>query len=186
MPKHRKNLTDKQQKFVHEYLVDLNGTQAAIRAGYSKKTAAEAAYELLIKPHIKEAVEKLQKKTDFNIERCMLEYKRLATFDIRKAYNEDGSLKPIHELDDDTAAAICGIESEDLYEGRGEDREKIGTLRKIKTVDKRAAIHDAMRHFGGFAKDALAVTGPDGGPIQIEDVKALTAEQKMKLLKNML
>ena len=52
----------KQQRFVAEYLVDLNATQAAIRSGYSAKTAAEIGYELLRKPQIAAAVEKgLQK-----------------------------------------------------------------------------------------------------------------------------
>jgi len=49
-------LTDKQRDFVEQYLVDLNATQAAIRAGYSEKTAKEAGYENLTKPHIAEAV----------------------------------------------------------------------------------------------------------------------------------
>lgn len=54
-------LTPKQQKFVDEYLVDLNATQAAIRAGYSKKTAAAIAAENLMKPCIAEAIAKRQK-----------------------------------------------------------------------------------------------------------------------------
>ena len=51
-------LTDKQQRFCDEYLIDLNGTQAAIRAGYSKKTARQMAAENLTKPDIKEYIEK--------------------------------------------------------------------------------------------------------------------------------
>lgn len=52
------NLTAKQQRFCDEYLVDLNGTQAAIRAGYSEKTARQIAAENLSKPYIKEYIEK--------------------------------------------------------------------------------------------------------------------------------
>jgi phage terminase small subunit len=51
-------LTAKQQAFIKEYLIDLNSTQAAIRAGYSKNTAAEIGFENLRKPHIKEAIDK--------------------------------------------------------------------------------------------------------------------------------
>lgn len=51
-------LTIKQEKFVEEYLIDLNATQAAIRAGYSVKTAAQVGYENLIKPDIAEAIQK--------------------------------------------------------------------------------------------------------------------------------
>lgn len=50
-------LTPKQERFVEEYLVDLNGTQAAIRAGYSPKTANEQASVMLAKPNIQEAVQ---------------------------------------------------------------------------------------------------------------------------------
>ena len=50
-------LTDKQQRFVEEYLIDLNATQAAIRAGYSGDTAKEIGYENLTKPHVAEAIQ---------------------------------------------------------------------------------------------------------------------------------
>ena len=56
------NLTPKQQRFVEEYLIDLNATQAAIRAGYSKKTAAVIGAENLIKPNIQKAIEEAQNK----------------------------------------------------------------------------------------------------------------------------
>lgn len=55
-------LTDKQQRFVDEYLIDLNATQAAIRAGYSEKTAAVIGNENLIKPYIADAIAKAQEK----------------------------------------------------------------------------------------------------------------------------
>lgn len=58
-------LTEKQKRFCDEYLIDLNATQAAIRAGYSKKTARNIAHEYLAKPHIKEYVDKrMQEKED--------------------------------------------------------------------------------------------------------------------------
>lgn len=57
-----KKLTAKQARFVEEYLIDLNATQAAIRAGYSKKSAGRFSQELLTKTHIAEAIEKAQAK----------------------------------------------------------------------------------------------------------------------------
>ena len=56
------NLTLKQQRFVEEYLIDLNATQAAIRAGYSEKTAKEIGSENLTKPNIAKAIEEAQEK----------------------------------------------------------------------------------------------------------------------------
>jgi len=65
-------LTEKQKKFCNEYLIDLNGTQAAIRAGYSKKTAYSIAEENLRKPDIKTYIkakqDKLKAKTEITLE----------------------------------------------------------------------------------------------------------------------
>ena len=56
------NLTPKQQRFVEEYLIDLNATQAAIRAGYSEKTAYSVGHENLKKPEIQKAIEEAKNK----------------------------------------------------------------------------------------------------------------------------
>jgi phage terminase small subunit len=60
--KNRQTLTPKQARFAQEYLIDLNGTQAAIRAGYSARTAAEQASRLLGKVNIQQAIQKAQEK----------------------------------------------------------------------------------------------------------------------------
>lgn len=57
----QKKLTPKQKRFVQEYLIDLNATQAAIRAGYAKNTAKEQGYECLTKPHVKQAIKTAQR-----------------------------------------------------------------------------------------------------------------------------
>jgi len=76
------------QRFVTEYLIDLNGTQAAIRAGYSAKSAAEQAYDLLRKPQIQQAIkegqEKLQAKLEMNAERVVQKLAQIATADPRE------------------------------------------------------------------------------------------------------
>ena len=106
-------LNDKQQRFVDEYLKDLNATQAAIRAGYSAKTAYAIAEKLLRKVEIQQAVQDAKKarseRTEINQDRVLQELARLAFFDPRKMFHGDGSPKAIHELDDDTAAAVSGL-----------------------------------------------------------------------------
>lgn len=145
-------LTPKQQKFVQEYLVDLNATQAAIRAGYSEKTAGAIGHENLMKPEIAAAIAEARKtvaeKLGITAERVLTEYARIAFLDIRRAFDDDGRLKDIHSLDDDTAAAISSIEAEDLYEGRGESREHVGRLHKVKLSDKKAALDSLAKHIG--------------------------------------
>lgn len=60
-------------------------------------------------------------------------------FDPRKLYREDGSLKDITELDDDTAAALAGFEVAEEFQGRGDDRESVGYTKKVKWLDKNTA-----------------------------------------------
>ncbi|GKS99214.1 hypothetical protein AVKW3434_07520 [Acidovorax sp. SUPP3434] len=81
-------LTTRQQRFVDEYLVDLNGTQAAIRAGYSPKTVAEQSYHLLRRPHIASAVAAgqaaLQNRTQVTAARVVQEIALIAFADPRE------------------------------------------------------------------------------------------------------
>lgn len=72
-------LTAKQQRFVEEYLKDLNATQAAIRAGYSERTASETGYENLRKPQIAEEIEKRQRiyaeESDMTVKWVLQQYR---------------------------------------------------------------------------------------------------------------
>ena len=110
-----KKLTPRQQRFVDEYLIDLNATQAAIRAGYSKKTAPGIGCENLIKPNIADAIAKAQEKRtertevtqDYviktiieTVERCNQASPVLDRHgDIVLGEAPDGSLKPIYKYD---------------------------------------------------------------------------------------
>lgn len=156
-------ISPKQQRFVEEYLIDLNATQAAIRAGYSPKTAQEQASRLLSNVMVAEAVRKAQeersRRTGITQDRVLQELARLAFFDIRQLYREDGTLKAPHELDDDTAAAVAQMESLEEFAGRGEDRELIGFTRKAKVFNKDSALSLAMRHLG-MLNDKLTIQRP--------------------------
>lgn len=152
-----KKLTPKQERFVAEYLVDLNGTQAAIRAGYSPKTAGWICQQLLTKTHIAEAVAASKAKRIERIEitqdRVLLELARIAFFDIRKLYNNDGTLKRPHELDDEAAAVLSGVDVSTTHAGDDESPLTILT-KKAKVFDKTSALTLAMRHMG-MLKDKL-------------------------------
>ncbi|MBN9520201.1 terminase small subunit [bacterium] len=121
------------------------------------------------------------KTHEVTIERVKQEYARLAFLDIRKAFDENGNLKLVHELDDDTAAAIAGLDVEELWEGRGEDRENIGRLRKIKLSDKRGALDSLATHLGMFV-ERHEHTGKDGGPIVTEDRTLLETARRIAFL----
>jgi phage terminase small subunit len=86
-------------------------------------------------------------------ERIKREIARLAYSDPRKLFNDDGSPKGIHELDDDTAASICGIEVLEQYEGSGKDRKFVGLMKKYKLTPKAAPLDMASKIRGLYERD---------------------------------
>lgn len=136
-------LTVKQQRFVDEYMVDHNATQAAIRAGYSAKTANAAAPRLLVnvgvQAAIQKALQKQQKRTEITADWTLKEIYKLAKFNSKSLYNPDGSIIPIHKLDDDTAACIGSIEIAETPAGE--------RTKKVKVWDKGQALDKLARHF---------------------------------------
>lgn len=153
-------MTPKQQRFVEEYLVDLNATQAAIRAGYSAKTAGQIGDENLKKPEIKEAIQarrkELSEKVEITQERVLKEYARLAFLDPRKLFDNTGAPLPIQDLDDDTAAAIIGLDVVQV----GNAEVGVGDVLKYKMADKKGALDSVARHLGMF-NDKLDVKVTD-------------------------
>ena len=159
-----RKLAPMQSVFVQEYLIDLNATRAAIRAGYSAKTAEQQGYQLLQKPSVQAAIAARQKereqRTAVTADRVLLEAARLALFDPRKLFNDDGSPKGIHELDDDTAAAVAGIDVLEQFEGYGKDRVFVGCVKKYRIADKNSALEKLFRHHGLYERDNEQKTDP--------------------------
>lgn len=145
-------LTPKQEAFVREYLIDLNATQAAARAGYSARTANEQGCRLLANVSVRSAIEaekaKRSERTEITADRVLQELARIAFFDPRRMFNENGEPKAITELDDDTAAVVAGLDVMEEFEGHGEDRVSVGFVKKWKLSDKGSALSLAMRHLG--------------------------------------
>lgn len=162
-------LTPKQTMFVREYLANgLNATQAAISAGYSKETAESQGSRMLrnvkVAEAIKEMTEKVVAKLDYSIERTLEEIARIAFFDVRRIFESDGSLKRVSDLDDNSAAAIAGLEVTELFEGDGEQRHAYGLLKKVKLADKGSALDKLMRYHALY-KDKVQ-HGGSNGPIE--------------------
>lgn len=142
-------LTPKQERFVAEYLIDLNATQAAIRAGYSVKTAQAIGSENLTKPLIAGAIQlrlgKSLQKAELTAERIDQELARIALSDIRKLYDENGNLLAPKDMGDDIAPAVAAIEVTEEFEGSGDERKSCGYTKKIKLWDKGRALELAMK-----------------------------------------
>lgn len=145
-------LNTKQQKFVEAYLRTGNATESAIAAGYSKKTAYSAGPRLLKNVDIQKAVtkpiERALEKAELSKERLIQELCRIAFFDVRKLFNDIGGMKKPEELDDDTAAAIAGIDIDELYEFSDGEKEQVGFTKKVRMVSKLGALQELMAHMG--------------------------------------
>lgn len=168
-------LAARHARFVEEYLVDLNATQAAIRAGYSARTARQMGEENLSKPDIQAAIAKRmhdrEKRTEITQDRVIAELAKIA-FGNKRSVMEWGpsgvKLKDSKLLTDDDAAQVAEVSESVTNAG--------GTL-KLKTHDKVKALELIGRHLGMF-KDRVELTGKDGGPIQCERAPAdLTDEE---------
>lgn len=158
------SLSAKQARFVEEYLTDLNATQAAIRAGYSERSAASVGYENLTKPHISAAISAAQVARSFRTgitqDRILAELAKIGFSDLRKTLTPGGHLLNPGDWDDDTAGAIASLEvvmtagSEMDDEGRRIPEH----VHKIKTWDKLAALDKLGKHLGMFGGEGANLT----------------------------
>jgi phage terminase small subunit len=172
-------LTPKQEAFCREYLIDLNGTQAAIRAGYSIKGAHVQAAQLLSNPKVQEFANKLKteraERTEITSDRVLKEIGRLAFADIRSVFHESGQLLPVHMLPPDVAASIASIEVVTSKVPGGEPVDVEHTA-KIKFWDKRGSLELLGRHLKMFT-DKLEVEVRDSLAERLERVRAKRAQK---------
>jgi phage terminase small subunit len=149
------SLEPRQLRFCQEYIIDLNGTQAAIRAGYSEDSARAIASENLTKPDIEAKIQELKDlrslRTEITADKVLTETYLLAASDIGEAFNEDGSLKPIKEIPSHIRKAISSVEVDELFEGHGADKEQVGYTRKIKLWDKVKTLELLGKHLKVFS-----------------------------------
>ena len=143
-------LTPKQARFVAEYLIDLSATQAAIRAGYSPKTAQQLGYQLLQHPSVAAEIqagqEKRAEELTLTARETLEAVRRQVAGDIRTLFDERGNLKPIHSLTAEQAALIAGFEVVKRNITAGDDQ--TDTIYKVKLKDQRGFVEMAMKHLG--------------------------------------
>lgn len=155
-------LNPKQLQFVAEYMKDSNGKQSAIRAGYSAKTAEVTASKLLrhgkVRAELDRRMQRMANRLEISAERVLQERARLAFFDVRKLLDSTGRPKAMHDLDDDTAAAIAGLDVANI----GNNDVGVGEVLKIKMADKNASLTALEKHLGLYKDD-----GGDSAPLQI-------------------
>lgn len=139
-------LTEKQRKFVEEYLIDLNATQAAIRAGYSVKTANEQGSQNLAKLSIQEEIAKemaeRSKRTGINQDRVVLELAKIAFVKITDVVDDEGRIK--QDAADEDLACIESVKVKEIPTRSGD----VGIEREVKLSPKLKALELLGKHLG--------------------------------------
>lgn len=178
-------LTPREARFCEEYLVDLNATQAAIRAGYSARSARAHVGRLLtnetIACRIAELRDARSTRVGVQADDVLRGLWRIAMLDIGEAFDASGALKPLADMPEGVRRAIASIEIDELFNGRGGDRASVGVTRKVRFHDKIRALDLLGQHLGLW-KAKVEVTGKDGGPIERRSVEQLSDEELLAIV----
>ena len=150
-PEKLQKLQPRHEEFILNYLSNNNNAaRAAIAAGFSEKTARQIGYRLLREPLIAERISELMaekfKRLHMSADEILARTALVARADVRGLFNDDGTLKPVSELDDTAAAAIAGIEVLEEFSGTGKDRVKVGETKKVRLRDPMAALRLLAEH----------------------------------------
>ena len=170
-------LTPKQARFVQEYLMDVNATQAAIRAGYSAKTARSVGAENLTKPDIQAALaterQRLAATLQITPERVLQEYARLAFADLRRVASWDTAGVRFHD-----SAALADQDAEAVAEVHEDTRIVATAEGEVRTVKKRLKMHDKKGALDSLAKH-LKLFSDDATPPPDIHVHVHTARERL-------
>lgn len=170
-------LTAKQQRFVEEYMIDLNATQAAIRSGYSANTAMEQGYQLLQKTSVQEAIQKAMearsKRTQITADRVLEEYAKIGFSNITDYLKVND-----RQVETDTGTETYQVV--EIFGTDGIEKEKLAAVSEIKQTkegialklhDKKGALDSIARHLGMFVDKQ-----------QVEHSGAITIEKLLEQL----
>jgi phage terminase small subunit len=146
----------KQARFAAEYLKDLNATQAAIRAGYSKRRASEQGYSLLQIPSVACHVQRVQarqlERTELTADEVINGLRAIACVDLSQIYDAQGNLMSVHDWPDDVKRVVMGMESDELFEMDRGRRVVTGHSKKVKIPDRIKAFELLGKHLALFTE----------------------------------
>jgi phage terminase small subunit len=173
-------LTHKQARFVEEYLIDLNGKQAAVRAGYSAKSAEVQASRLLrntaVQAALGEAMQARSQRTEVTADRVVAELAKLAFADMRDYWPRPGETIDLHRLDEDRTAAVEEISISETVDPAG----VLHRRTRLKLHDKKRALDSLARHLGMFVDRQVAESSFE------YRVRNMTTEERMALVDEIL
>lgn len=149
-------LTEQQKKFCREYMKDFNGTQAAIRAGYSKKTATEQGHRLLTNVQVQKFLatlkDKAAEKHEGLADEIVAELKKIGFSDIKKFLNSDNTVKDISQLPTELTTCVESIKKVETEFG-SENSSGSKTSVQFKLHSKLDALEKLAKYVGLYEAD---------------------------------
>ena len=155
----REGLTVKQMNILCQLAQGMSPAEAADSLGLPRQSVSQ----LMTYPAFVAAYDKIlaqnRERAQLAADDLIRELVPILTFDIRSIFNDNHSLKPISEWPEAAGKAISGLENEELFEGRGEDRQHIGSLRKVKLWPKVEAADKLAKLLGAYKPEKVEVIG---------------------------
>lgn len=147
------NTTERQKLFAYAYFNNGgNAAQAAIEAGYSERSAASTASEILKYPNVAallaELNDKLKERAIVTKEQIAAELVKIGFSDIRQVFDAEGNLLPVHKIPDTAAAALAGVDVDQLWGMTEDGKSEIGQTKKVKMWDKLKALAQLTELYG--------------------------------------
>lgn len=171
-------LTPLQERFCLEYIKDLNATAAARRAGSKSKDPRSVGAQWLGKPHIQARIAQLkaERAEELKIDAAWV-LRRLVEevqADISDILDAGGHVLPVCDWPDVWRRGLVqGFKAEEIFVGKGKTRMKTGRMLEVKISDRLRRLELIGKHIDVNAfREQLGVGGPDGGPVEVEDVRA--------------
>jgi phage terminase small subunit len=183
-------LTPKQELFVDHYLINLNLKDAAIAAGYSKKSAKQRGYEVFNKPYVQEQIQKRSndrlKRIEVDQDMVVEGLVQVARADIRTLFTEEGNLVDIVNLPDDIAMSMAGVEIVATHQSDAEKKEngegsKVEYTHKFKLNDRMKALDSLAKHLGMYTVKHEH-SGKNGGPIETKEISNVEVARRLAFL----
>lgn len=170
-----KKLTPKQERFVQEYLLDLNITKAAIRAGYTPTTADKVGYQLLGKTRVSEEINKAMEarsvRTEIKSDNVLQEIAKLGFANIKNIFDKDGKFIPVHKLPPEVAASLVEV-TERIIKKEGDS---VVIERKYKLADKKSSLELLGKHLKLFTDK---IEHNINGKMTLEELIASASEEQ--------
>ena len=186
--KNKDALSFRQDRFIDNYIDHNDSYQAAIDAGYGEWSAQNASQMLLRNEKIQKEIKRrrllLKQRLRLSKERVLEAYNKIAFCDVQRAFDLDGNLLPISKMPKEVAFALQGCDITEIYEGRGEAKEKVTKI-KPRFHNKKEALDALSKHLGLFEADKKVIHELGiQGILQAmpEDVREMAKDMMLKRL----